>query len=47
MHWTPRQYEELDIYEKALVKAFIHERIEEEKREAAKSKARSRKGGRR
>jgi len=37
LHWTPRQFIEMDMKEKATVIAFIDQRIEDEKKENAKS----------
>jgi len=41
LHWTPRQFIEMDMKEKATVIAFIDQRIEDEKKENAKLKAKA------
>jgi len=41
LHWTPRQFIDLDQKEKAVVIAFIDQRIEDEKKENKKLKSKS------
>ena len=46
LHWTPWEFTELPMRKKAVVMAFIDQRVADEKAEKAKIRKPSRRGGR-